>query len=61
MTEFNRDTATSSSQEPTLSARKAYHEPTLHCYGDVQQLTLTSPGPPFVTPDGGVFPNFYAS
>jgi hypothetical protein len=61
MTEFNRDTAPSSSQEPTLSARKAYHEPTLHCYGDVQQLTLSSPGPPFAGFDGGAFPSNYAS
>ena len=61
MNGFNRDTATAPSQESAPAARKAYHAPTLQCYGDVQQLTLSSPGPPFSGNDGGSFPNIYAS
>ena len=61
MTEFDRYTAAAPSQEPTLSARKAYHAPTLHCYGTVQELTLTNSST-FSGSDGGTtFPNIYAS
>jgi hypothetical protein len=60
MIESTNNTSAPVSFEKGSSARKLYHAPKLKRYGTVRELTLANASfnP---TPDGGAFPNVYAS
>jgi hypothetical protein len=42
------------------AGKKAYHTPRLENYGEVRELTLTTPGVPYGS-DNGTYPYSYAS